>query len=109
MEIISTTRRHPEFERFVEMKEVVVEGEPDAQTIWLKIGVQSFRINDYCEDQHHAEWMRDMLCNALANMVKVIEANGKCTGCEMKLPLDDSGYHNGQNTRTLCLAPLLTA
>ena len=109
MEIVHNTRRHPEFERFIEIKDTCVEGEPDAKIVRLKVGAQSFTINDYVEDQHHAEWMRDMLCIALANVVKIMEAGGKCTGCEMKLPLDDSGYHNGQNTRTLCLAPLLSA
>lgn len=69
MELVHTTRRNPEMEKYVEIKDVVVEGEPEAKTVWLKVGGQSFRINDYSEDQHHAEWLRDMLCIALAKIV----------------------------------------
>lgn len=31
----------------------------------LKIGVQSFKINEPCEDNMHALWMKKMLVNAL--------------------------------------------
>ena len=64
-----TTRRNPEMERFTEIKPIIVEGLPDARTVWLKVDHQSFCINDYSEDTDHAEWTRDMLCIALARMV----------------------------------------
>lgn len=69
MEIEHTTRRHPEMEKYVEILPCVVEGEPDARIVRLKVGNQSFNINDHCEDLAHAEWMRDMLCIALAKIV----------------------------------------
>jgi len=36
----------------------------------LEIGVQSFRINLPCEDEKHANWLKDMLTQALSNMVR---------------------------------------
>jgi len=32
--------------------------------------VQSFRINLPCEDEKHANWLKDMLTQALSNMVR---------------------------------------
>ncbi len=69
MKVVHTTRRNPEMEKYVEITPCVVDGEPNAQTVRLKVGVQSFTINYYSKDMHHAEWMRDMLCNALAKIV----------------------------------------
>jgi hypothetical protein len=63
------TRRNPEMEKYVQITPAPTEDEPEAQTVWLKFGVQSFRINDSCENLEHAEWMRDMLCIALAKIV----------------------------------------
>ncbi len=45
-----------------------VRGEPDARTVHLKVGVQSFCVAD-AEDEEHAEFYRDMLARALANIV----------------------------------------
>jgi len=56
-------------EKYVEIKTVVVEGFPDARTVWLKVTNQSFVINHYCDDEESAEWLRDMLCVALAKVV----------------------------------------
>lgn len=63
------TRRNPEMEKYTEIKPVVVEGFPDARTVWLKVTNQSFCINHYSETLEDAEWMRDMLCVALAKVV----------------------------------------
>lgn len=59
-----------EMERYVEIRSVVIEGEPEACNVFLKIGVQSFCVTPRgCENREHAEWMRDQLCRALANLV----------------------------------------
>ncbi len=42
---------------------------PDAHTVWLKIGNQSFCIDGYQETKKAADWMRFMLGKALANLV----------------------------------------
>lgn len=63
------TRRNPEMERYTEIKPVVVEGFPDAHTVWLKATNQSFCVDHYSETKEEAEWMRDMLCVALAKIV----------------------------------------
>ena len=50
-------------------KPVAVRGEPDARTVWIKVGVQSFRLDGHSEDESAAEWMRGMIGKALANIV----------------------------------------
>jgi len=47
-----------------------VDGEPDAHTVWLKVGNQSFQVNDYCETAEDADWMRLMLGKAMETLVK---------------------------------------
>jgi hypothetical protein len=43
---------------------------PDAHTVWLKVGVQSFCVTVLpCETKKSAEWMREMLAKALATVV----------------------------------------
>lgn len=65
------TRRNPEMERYVEIRPVVVEGSPDAHNVFLKVTTQSFCVTPYgCETKEDAEWTRDMLCVALARIVK---------------------------------------
>lgn len=63
------TRRNPEMERYIEIKPVIVQDFPDAHTVWLKVTNQSFCLADYSETKEDAEWMRDMLCVALAKIV----------------------------------------
>ena len=49
----------------------VVEGSPDAHTVWLKVGVQSFCITPLaCDTKEEAEWMRRMLDKAIETMKK---------------------------------------
>lgn len=51
---------------FVEIRPCVVEGEPDACTVWFKVGVQEFCITPIaCEDREHAEWFKQMFVKAL--------------------------------------------
>jgi hypothetical protein len=49
---------------------IVCPGTPDAHTLTLKIGTQSFRINGHVDfdTREEAEWMADQLLRALANM-----------------------------------------
>ena len=46
-----------------------VDETPDAQTVWLKIGNQSFCIDGYQDTKEEADWMRLMLGKALATLV----------------------------------------
>lgn len=57
----------------------VVEGEPDAHTVWLKVGVQSFCLGPLaCETKEHAEWTQSMLVKALLKLMRdVREADAK--------------------------------
>ncbi len=55
-------------EKYTTAKPIVCENEPDAQAVWLEVGVQSFKVAN-AEDGEHAEWYRDMLANALAELV----------------------------------------
>lgn len=60
---------HP-MEKYTEIKPCVVEGYPDAHTVWLKVTNQSFCVTPYYnETKEEAEWMRDQLCVALAKIV----------------------------------------
>lgn len=61
-------------------KSVVIEDEPDARTVWLKVGVQSFEVAT-AESEEHAEWYRDMLANALAAIVEAQPAFDKNSDC----------------------------
>lgn len=65
-----TTRRNPEMERYVDITPTVCDGFPDAQVVWLKVGNQSFKLDNFSESMEEAEWMRDMLCVALAKIVR---------------------------------------
>lgn len=64
------TRRNQEMEKYVEIQPVVIEGFPDAHNVFLKATNQRFCISQYgCETKDKAEWLRDMLCVALAKIV----------------------------------------
>lgn len=57
-------------EQYTLCKSCCVDGEPNAHTVWLKVGVQSFCVTPLpCETKDEAEWMRDMLAKALAAVV----------------------------------------
>ena len=52
------------------IKPCVVEDEPDAHTVWLKVGVQSFCITPIaCESEDAALWMQRQLCKALESFL----------------------------------------
>jgi len=55
-------------ENYTLSRAVVMEDEPDARTVWLKVGSQEFCVAD-AENKEHAEWMRDMLAKALGKIV----------------------------------------
>lgn len=64
------TRRNPEMEKFVQITPVVMEGYPDACNVWLKVENQKFMVSPHsCETRDEGEWLRDMLCIALARVV----------------------------------------
>jgi hypothetical protein len=64
------TRRNPEMEKYVEIQPVVMEDCPDAHRVYLKVTNQRFQVTPYgCETREEAEWVRDMLCIALAKIV----------------------------------------
>ena len=42
---------------------------PSPHTVWLRIGNQSFQLDGYCDTLEEAEWMRDQLGAALANLI----------------------------------------
>jgi len=69
-----TEARHQEavdkYGKYVEIKPIIMRGEPDAQIVSLKVNQQTFPLDCVQEDLAHAEWIRDMLCVALAEVVK---------------------------------------
>jgi hypothetical protein len=66
-----TTRRNPEMEKYVKIQPVVMEGFPNAHSVSLQVTNQRFQIGQYCpETLKEAEWLRDMLCIALAKIVR---------------------------------------
>lgn len=66
-----TTRRAPHMEKYVIISPVVMEDYPDAQNVYLQAGNQRFCFSPHgCETKDEAEWMRDMLCIALDQIVK---------------------------------------
>lgn len=76
-----TTRRNPEMEKYVTISPVVMDGHPDAHNVFLQVGNQRFTVSQYgCETKDEAEWMRDMLCVALAKVVA--DANAASSGAE---------------------------
>lgn len=63
-------------EQYTLCRPCCVDGEPDAHTVWLKVGVQSFCVTSFaCETKDEAEWTRDMLAKALEKVVAEF-ANG---------------------------------
>lgn len=57
-----SSRQNPEMEKYVTISE-------DNKTITLQVGHQYFKLAYEAEDRDSAEWMRDMLCIALAKVV----------------------------------------
>jgi len=57
------------------IRPVVMEGYPDAHSLTLKVGSQSFRIDTHgCETKEEAMWLQRQLCIALA---KIVRTEGK--------------------------------
>jgi len=65
----SRARRNPEMEKYVKIRPVVTE-DGEQFCIDLQVTNQRFQVGQYpCETTEEAEWMRDMLCIALAKIV----------------------------------------
>ncbi len=59
------------FDKFIEIRPVVIEGEPEAHSVHFKVGVQSFCISPHgCGNKEHAEWLASMFNKALTNMLE---------------------------------------
>jgi len=55
-----------------EKRPVVIPGYPDAHTVWLRVGVQSFCVTpEYVENEEHAEWLRKALGKALVTLIRL--------------------------------------
>ena len=55
--------------KFIDIKPVVVDGEPDAHNVFLHVTNQRFCLTPYAETKDDAEWMADMLAVALERIV----------------------------------------
>lgn len=67
-----------------EKRPCVVDGSPDAHTVWLRVGVQRFCVTpDACETADDADSMRVMLAKALANLARL--TNDACPRCGGKM------------------------
>lgn len=55
-------------EKYTMSKPVVIEDEPEARTVWLRVNQQSFCIAEV-EDKEEADWLRDMLAKALRTIL----------------------------------------
>lgn len=61
-----TTRQHPELEKWVIIQRVGT----DSYNVFLHVEGQNFRVNPVpAETLEDAQWLRDMLCNALGKIV----------------------------------------
>lgn len=59
------------FDKFIEIRPIAVKGEPEAHSVYFKVGVQKFCISPQsCENKEHAEWFAGMFKKALANMLQ---------------------------------------
>ena len=62
--------------RHLILRPCCVRDEPDAHTVVLIVGNQSFVIGALpCETRSEAEWMQTMLATGLANMMRELSAN----------------------------------
>ena len=57
-------------EDYTEVRPCVVQGWPDAHTVWLRVGVQEFCTASAMETKAEAEQFRTLLVIALGNMVE---------------------------------------
>lgn len=61
-------------DKFTFAKPCIVHDAPDAQTVWIKVGDQSFQIDGYQETKADADWMRLMIGKALLSLLLDTEA-----------------------------------
>lgn len=56
------------------IKPCCVDKTPDAHTVWLKVGSQSFCVTPLaCDTKQEAEWFRERLATALSTMMQELE------------------------------------
>lgn len=56
-------------DKYTFARRVCVDETPDAHTVWIKIGVQSFCIDGYQDTKKEADWMRLMIGKAFVTML----------------------------------------
>lgn len=57
---------------YTEIKPCIVPDEPDAHTVWLKVGAQKFCVTNIpCETKEEAIWVQKRLAEALASVVSI--------------------------------------
>lgn len=56
-------------QKYTEIRPCVVEGQPDAHTVWLKVDHQAFCITPQAYPLKESQWMADMLGKALERIV----------------------------------------
>lgn len=97
---------------FTYIQPCCVDGEPDAHTVWIKVGVQSFSIDGYQDTKEEAEWMRLMLGKAFLTMLNSVSprSSSDATGA---LPLrekeaaSESVKSAGQKAFCQCRDPIM--
>ena len=58
-------------DKYTFIKPCCVQDTPDAHTVWLKVGPQSFCVTSLaCDTKQEAEWFQERLAGALFLMVK---------------------------------------
>lgn len=62
---LATTLR----DKYTFARPICVDETPDAHTVWVKIGVQSFCIDGYQDTKEEADWMRLMIGKAFVTML----------------------------------------
>lgn len=57
--------------RYTYARRIVVEGEPEARTVWFNIQGQQFCITPhYVDNEEEAYWFRAMMAKALAKLIE---------------------------------------
>jgi hypothetical protein len=69
------------YREHTEVRACVVEDWPNAQTVWIRVGVQQFCVTPHaCETPEEADWMRKMLSRAMMELVRRMTPYVELTG-----------------------------
>lgn len=71
-------------DKYTFLKPCLVSTEPDAHTVGIKIGVQSFHLDGYQENKESAEWFRLMLGKAFATLTADARADSAARIAELE-------------------------